>query len=361
MMPTIGSKKTGGYMGANDKLGIAIHGAGTVSSGHLRAYLRNPSCRVVAIGSRTKEGAAAKAHEVGIDPSSITLYDSLDDLAGDPAIDAVSITTPNARHHLDAITLANAGKHILVEKPIAMVPQDLSAMDDAVMASGVKSVCGFVLRYNPMVETTRSLIDRGLLGDVLYVQADYWHNTEQSGYPNQEDHVRRMDTSAMMLGGCHAVDLSRFLMGSDIVSVSAVETRHDTEAPFPTMQSAVVKFANGRIGKVSACVEHWMPYQFNVDVLGTEGGVRDNRFYTRALTGATDFSVFPTETPNSGLVSHHPFDGEIGHFIKCILTDTQSHANIHDSVNTHLAVYAIDKSSAAGGTPVDVPVNSPAA
>jgi len=342
-------------MGANDKIGVAIQGAGTVSAGHLRAYLRNPNCEVVAIGSRTKEGAAAKAREVGIDPSAISLYDSVDDLAGDSRIDAVSITSPNARHPIDAITLANAGKHILVEKPVAMNPDELVAMEKAVTNAAVKSVCGFVLRYNPMVETTKSLIDSGLLGDVLYVQADYWHNTEQSGYPNQEDHIRRMDTSAMMLGGCHAVDLARFLMGSDIVSVSSVETRHDPQAPFPTMQSAVVKFANGRIGKISACVEHWMPYQFNVDVLGTEGGVRDNRFYTRSLTGAHDFATFPTETPNSGLVSHHPFDGEIGHFLNCILTDTESHANVHDAVNTHLAVFAIDQSCARNGESVAVP------
>lgn len=76
-------------MGANDKIGVAIQGAGTVSSGHLRAYLRNPNVEVVAIGSRTKDGAAAKAREVGIDPSKISLYGSVDDLAADLRIDAV--------------------------------------------------------------------------------------------------------------------------------------------------------------------------------------------------------------------------------------------------------------------------------
>ena len=345
-------------MGANDKLGIAIQGAGTVSSGHLNAYLRNPHCEIVAIGSRTKTGAAAKAREVGIDPSAIALYDSVDDLAADPAIDAVSVCSPHARHHTDVIALAGAGKHVLVEKPIAMVPENLFAMDEAVTRAGVKSVCGFVLRYNPMVQTAKSMIDAGAFGEILYVQTDYWHNPEQSGYPNQHDHIRRMDASGMMHGGCHAVDLARFLMGSDITQVSAVSTRFETDAPFPTMQSAVVTFANGRIGKISACVEHWMPYQFNVDLLGTDGGLRDNRFYMRSMTGATDFATFPTETPNSGLVSHHPFDGEIGHFIDCILTDTESHANVHDAVNTHLAVYAIDSSSTQNGAPVAVAINS---
>jgi predicted dehydrogenase len=204
------------------------------------------------------------------------------------------------------------------------------------------------------VETAYALARDGMFGDLLYVQTDYWHNPEQSGYPNQHDHIRRMDASAMMLGGCHAVDLARYLMGSDIVQVTAVETTGTPDAPFAPMQSAVVKFANGKIGKISACVEQWMPYQFNVDLLGTDGGLRDNRFFSRKLVGATDWAIFPTITPNSGLVSHHPFDGEINHFIDCIRTNVESHANVHDAVNTHLAVYAIDESSATGGKTVVV-------
>lgn len=336
-------------MSANSQLGIAIQGAGTVSSGHLRAYLRNPNCRVVAIGSRTKAGAEAKAREMGIDPASITLYDSVEELVSDPNVDALSICTPHSRHHEDAIAAAKAKKHFIVEKPIAMTRENLHAMDKAVREAGIRTVCGFVLRYNPMVETAYSLIQNGFFGDLLYVQTDYWHNPEQSGYPGSENHIRHMDASAMMLGGCHAVDLARYLMGSDIVSVAAMETSGTPDAPFAPMQAAVVTFANGKIGKVSACVEQWMPYQFNVDILGTDGGLRDNRFYGRTLSGATDWATFPTITPNSGLVSHHPFDGEIDHFVDCIVNGKESHASVHDAVNTHEAIYAIDESSKADG------------
>ena len=76
-------------MSVNGKIGIAIWGAGTVSSGHLRAYLRNTECAVVAIGSRTQEGAAAKALEVGLDPAKLDLYDSFDDLVRNPGVDAL--------------------------------------------------------------------------------------------------------------------------------------------------------------------------------------------------------------------------------------------------------------------------------
>ena len=333
----------------NEKIGIAIQGAGTVSSGHLRAYLRNPYVQIVAIGSRTKEGARQKALEVGIDPASIKLYDAVEDVVGDPDVDALSITTPHERHALDAIAAAKAGKHCLIEKPIAMNKADVLAIDKAVTKAGIKTACGFVLRYIPMVQAQKAMLDQGLLGDMLYVQTDYWHNPEQSGYPGAEGHVFRADSSAMLSGGCHAVDLARYLMGSDIVSVSAVSTSGYDDLPYPLMQSAVVTFASGKIGKVSACTEQWMPYQFNVDLLGTDGGIRDNRFYSRKLPGFTDWGTFPTVTPNSGLVSHHPFDGEIDHFIDCIRNDVESHANVRDSVNTHLAVFAIDESTQHGG------------
>jgi predicted dehydrogenase len=342
-------------MSPNDTIGIAVQGAGNVSTGHLTAYLANPRCRVLAIGSRTKEGAAAKAREVGLDPAQIGIYDSVEDVLVHPGVDAVSICTPHSRHAKDAIAAAQAGKHCLIEKPVAMNREQLRAMDEAIAAAGVRTVCGFVLRWNPSIQATRALIDQGMLGELLYVQADYWHNPEQSGYPGSENHLRHMDGSAMLLGGCHAVDLARYLMGSDIVEVSAQQTASERDLPFPPMQAAVVKFANGKIGKVSACVEQWMPYQFNVDLLGTDGGLRDNRFYSRKIPGVTDWATFPTVLPNSGAVSHHPFAGEVAHFLDCVQNDVEGHASLHDAVNTHEACFAIDRSGAEGGTVIKLP------
>ena len=106
-------------MSANGKIGIAIQGAGTVSSGHLRAYPRNPHCDVVAIGSRTKKAPPPRRGKLG-SIRLIALYDSIDDLVADPRVDAMSICTPHQRHSADTVAAANAGKHILVEKPIAL-------------------------------------------------------------------------------------------------------------------------------------------------------------------------------------------------------------------------------------------------
>lgn len=338
-------------MSLNEKIGIAIQGAGNVSSGHLRAYLNNPACEVVAIGSRTKEGAAAKAREVGLDPDRLALYDDVEALVADPSVDALSICSPHTRHAQDTIAAAKAGKHVLVEKPIALNREELQAMDAAVREAGIRTVCGFVLRWIPSVTAAVAMREQGLFGELLYVQTDYWHNPEQSGYPDSHDYIRRkVDASAMLLGGCHAVDLARYLMQSDIVAVNAVSFSNIDDAPHPPNQVAIVQFANGKAGKVSACIEQWAPYQFNVDILGDAGGFRHNRFYSRKLPGVRDWITFPTITPDSGAVDHHPFQGEIDHFLACIITGQESHASVHDAVNTHEACFAIDRSCAEEGS-----------
>ena len=342
-------------MNDRGQIGVAIQGAGTVSTEHLNAYLRNPGCRVVAVGSRTKEGAAAKARQVGLDPNDIGIYDNLDELLAHPGLDALSVCTPHRRHPEDTIAAARAGKHVVIEKPVATTPDELYAMDAAVRDAGVKSVVSFVLRWIPLVRAAKAMLAQGLFGELIYVQADYWHNAEQSGYPGAAGRLRRATIDAILSGGCHAVDLARYLMDSDVVEVTALETTALEGLPRAANQVALVRFANGKAGKVSAITEPWVPYQFNVDLLGSEGGLRDNRFYSRTLPGVLDWATFPTVLPNSGLVGHHPFQAEIDHFVECILSGVESHASLHDAVNTHLACFAITESSRAGGRPVAVP------
>lgn len=343
-------------MGPRETIGVAVQGAGNVATEHLKAYLANPHCRVVAIGSRTREGAAAKARQVGLDPEQIGVYDDFDALLAHPGLDALSICTPPARHAQETIAAARAGKHLVIEKPVATSVADLRAMDAAVREAGVRTVVSFVLRWNPLVATAKALLDDGALGRLLYVQTDYWHNAEQSGYPGAKGRLQRATLSAMISGGCHAMDMARHLMGSDIVEVTALEFTALEGLKAPANQVALVQFANGMAGKVSACTEQWMPYQFNVDLLGTDGALRDNRFYSRKLPGALDWATFPTILPNSGAVSHHPFGAEIDHFIDCLRAGVESHASLHDAVNTHEACFATDRSAREGGRPVRLPL-----
>ena len=337
-----------------ERIGVAVQGAGNVSTEHLRAYLNNPHVEVVAIGSRTREGAERKAREVGLDPSRVRLYDNYAALLADPRVDALSICTPPARHTEETVRGAEARKHLLIEKPVAITPDELRRMRRAVDAAGVKTVVSFVLRWNPLVLTIKRMIADGVFGDTFFVQTAYWHNLIQGAYPGAKPGPKTSPISAMLGGGCHAMDMARYLIGSDVVQVTAHSAHTVTGHASPANTAALVTFAGGAMGYVSACTEQWMPYVFNIELFGADGAIRGNRFYSRKLPGATGFVEIPTVMPDSGDVAHHPFRGEIDHFVDCIRTGRESHVSLADASNTHQACFAADASAAAGGAPVAV-------
>ncbi len=310
------------------KLGAAIWGAGNVSAEHLRAYVKNPDCEVRAIGSRSAGSAEAKREQFDLDCPIYTNYDAF---LADANIDMFSICTPASRHARETILGAVAGKHMLIEKPGATNLDDLHAMAEAVARSGVKTVVSFVLRWNEMVANAKSLIASGALGRVFYVQTDYWYSSSfgKTGSGWQAPH------DALLLGGCHAVDLARYLMDADATSVTALGFNVDPDNTSMANTTALLEFANGRVGKVSAITEAGMPYVFNVEVFGTEGAFRNGHLYSNMLPGQNDWTFIPSIRPSSGDVAHHPFQKQIDHFVDCVRHDRDSHVDLADAVNTH--------------------------
>lgn len=339
---------------AVERIGVAIQGAGNVSTEHLRAYLNNPHVEVVAVGSRTLEGAERKARQVGLDLSKVRLYDDHAALLADPRVDALSICTPPDRHVQETIQGAAAGKHLLLEKPVATSAEDLAPMAAAVRTAGVRTVVSFVLRWNPLVLTIKQMIADGVFGETFFVQTAYWHNLIQGGYPGAKPGPRTGHLSTMVGGGCHAMDLARYLVDSDVTQVTALSRDVTPGNASPANTAALCQFGNGIMGYVSACTEQWMPYVFNIELFGAGGAIRGNRFYSRKLPGATGFVEIPTVLPDSGSVSHHPFQQEIDHFVDCIRRGQESHVSLADAVNTHAACFAADRSAAEGGVPVVV-------
>ena len=91
-----------------------------------------------------------------------------------------------------------------------------------------------------------------------------------------------------------------------------------------------------------------MPYVFAVEVIGTRGGIKDDRMYTLDFPGSKAFFDIPGKAPDNPDVEHHPFDEELDEFIYCILNDTEMDTNINDAYKTHEVVFAIEKSLETG-------------
>lgn len=327
------------------KLGAAVWGAGGVSAEHIRSYGRNLHAEVVAVGSRTLDGAQRRIAAAGLPLDRCLAYDDLDRLLADHRIDVVSVCTPNYLHAEHACRIARAGKHVVIEKPPAITLDGLIAMRDAIRQAGVRSIVSFVLRWHPLLLAVKELCDSGEIGDVVLARADYWHRTrpeEWSGY--RWARTKQGGGSIMLAGGCHAVDALRFLVGSEVVSVGA---RHGPVRPasgyeWPGTTMAVLEFASGAVAEASACTDAAMPYVFNLEVLGEKGSTRGNRVASARYCGEHAWHVLPVESPDTGDVAYHPFQEEIDHFVECILAGREASPNIEDAVRTTEICLAAD-------------------
>jgi predicted dehydrogenase len=338
-----------------EQLGVGVIGLGWVAGEHVKAYQHEPRTKVVAVAGRDPAKTRARADELGLDAR---VHDGWEQLLRDPAVQMVSICTPHKLHARQAIAAAQAGKHVLVEKPIALTLGELRALRDAVRSAGVKGMCSFVLRWNPMLVAIDEQVRAGALGRLSLARVDYW-NRSRKGVARRGPWGTIADSgSALLEGGCHAADTLRWLVGAEAVEVQAMGTsRHDT-FEFPPTIVVNVRFANGTVGQLTTSLEGGLPYAFNVDLIGTRGGVRDARL--TLLEGESEFAQreIPGNRPDSRDVSHHPFPGEIAAFADAVLTGVDPPANVEDAVRTHELCIAADISAAEGGRPVKLPLLS---
>jgi predicted dehydrogenase len=333
-------------------LGAAIFGAGWVAGEHAKAYQNNPRTQLVAVGSRRLESARDLSVAAGAPDAQVTT--NFDEILANPAVDVISITTPPNVHADLVERAARAGKHLCIEKPLALDWESCLAMKRAVDAAGVKTIVSFVLHWNPSQLNTHALIEQGAIGSPYYVEVDYWHGM-QKWYPQYSWAVtKELGGSSLLSAGCHAVDAMRWFAGTDnaVVEVSAYSTPHQGDNTDWTMEPSIVlicKFADGTLGKVASVLDCVMPYAFNVSVLGTQGSIRDNRVWSKKLfPGQTDWATIPTILPDNGDVAHHPFTGQIEALVSGILDGTPIMPDLNDAMKTHELVFAADQSAATG-------------
>ncbi len=335
------------------EIGVGILGAGWVSSEHIKAYCANPLARVVGICSRSREAAITRLQEAGV--SDARIYGTYEEMLADSEIHAVSICTPPNLHPANVIGGAEAGKHMLIEKAVANDSASLARMLQAVRTAGVRTVVSFVLHWNPEFMLIKEMLGKKAIGEIFYAEVDYWHNIGPQ-YKQYAWNVKKdIAGSALLSAGIHAVDAIRYFVADEVVEACAYSNKRNPEYEYDTNIVGILRFRNGAIGKVSASFDVRSPYAFNIDLLGTAGTIRDNRIYaTEYFAGQTDWVEVPTIRPDSGDVTHHPFRGEINHFIECITNGVESPLNLEDAARTHQVCYALDE-SAATGRPVTVP------
>jgi predicted dehydrogenase len=338
-------------------LGVAIVGTGWVSGEHIRAFQANAHTEIRAIVSRDKARAAAKArqHDLG----GVRACDRLEEVLEDPAIQIVSICTPHHLHVAEGVASARAGKHLLLEKPVALDLAGLRELQTAVRTARVKTLVSFVLRWNPLFETIRALLADGTVGRLFYAEVDYLHGIGPWYAQYAWNIKRQIGGSSLLTGGCHAVDGLRWFVGKRAVEVFAYancSAANPLRYEYEPNSVTLVKFEDGTLGKVASSVECVMPYVFNIELLGDAGTIRNNQVFSKRWVGQKGWATIPTILPDSGDVTHHPFREEVNHFVECILNDRESHVNLEDAALTHEICFASEVSSREG-RPVRLPLD----
>lgn len=339
------------------RLGVGIVGVGWVAGEHIRAYKSNPNTEIRAMCSLTKEEAQAKAVACDV---KCDVYDDYEKMLARSDIDLVSIASPPNCHRAHAVGAAQAGKHMLLEKAMATNVEDARAIRDAVAKAGVKSVVGFVLRWNPLFNLIKTQLADGTIGRVFLGEVDYFHGIGP-WYGQYSWNVKKdIGVSSLLSAGCHAMDALRWFMGGEVAEVVQYATFGKgpdfKEYEYNPTTVTMCRFTDGRIGKVASCIECIQPYVFGINLVGTHGTIKNNLIFSKTkFPGQTKWAEVPTIMPDSGDVTHHPFTHEVAHLIECIQTNTESHTNVADAFKSHELCYAADLSGKEG-RPVALPL-----
>jgi len=363
----------------NDKLGVAVCGAGWCASQHVAAFARNPDTVVTWIVGRDVERTRASLARAGLALPDVRITANYADVLLASDVDIVSIATPNHLHADQAVAAAGAGKHFVLEKPTGLDVIELVRIRDAVRRAGVRTIVSFVLRYNPFLKFARWLRTDGWLGDIRFARTQYLSHV--TGWYSGWDWVRTRESgrSHLLAAGCHAVDALRWCSGLEPIEVSAFHAQFTEGYEFPTSIVANMTLERRALGHVTSSTDFMQPYTFLVELMGDRATLRQdlvqwldapvdlkalesaNPFPDVRLAAATDSSGRPgirihCEMPDSADPSHHPFQPEIDELVACVLEDRETSTSVFEAQKTMEVCLAADRSAELGGQPVALPL-----
>ena len=231
---------------------------------HIPAIKDSKNGEVAAISSRDPVKAKAEAERLGIPKH----HGSYDELIADPDIDAVVNPLPNTMHHEWTIKAANAGKHVMCEKPMAMTVQEAREMHDAAEANGVQLAEAFTHRLTDQMRYVRDCLANGVIGEVTEINGrfgSYLQDVDTNIRANPE-----LGGGSLWDRGSYPLSAIRFVLDAEPVSVFAVR-RDSLERDIDSTIVGLFRFPNYVVGTVSSSLEQTMTNR--VFVVGSTGTI----------------------------------------------------------------------------------------
>ncbi|WP_118136876.1 Gfo/Idh/MocA family protein [Oceanicella sp. SM1341] len=237
---------------------------------------RDPRLRLVAAAAPRPESRAAFEAEFGG-----RAHATVEALAADPEVEAVYVATPHQMHAEHVQLLARAGKHVLVDKPLAVSLEDADRMVAAAAAGGVQLIVGPSHSFDAPVALARRLIDSGALGRVRMVQA--FNYTDFLYRPRRPEELRTEEGGGVLFSqGVHQVDIVRLLCGGEALQVSAMTGAWDPARPTEGAYSALVSFRGGAFASLTYSGYAHFDSDIWMDGVGELGAKKAPEAYGRA-------------------------------------------------------------------------------
>lgn len=338
---------------------VAVIGAGAIGQDHLASFKQHPAARVVALAEVSRKRGRETAERFGI-PEVVTDYR---ELLARADIDVVSIALPNYLHARVALDALRAGKHVMLDKPMATNARDAAKLVAEAKKRGVLFMVGQNFRFNGDTQTAKQVIDTGALGEIYHAKTSW---SRRAGIPRIGSWFTQKRFAG---GGCtydigvHALDRCLFLMGEfDAASVSGQtyakfgprglgnggwgRSEIDKKATFDVddLSIALIKLKSGRTVLLETS---WAAHGPLVDVnstqlFGTDAGLilPPVQLFKQTRTGYTTQFVDPLPPPVN--------TNRMVHFVDCLLGNATPFIKPTESVAVQKILDAIYTSAATG-------------
>ncbi len=330
---------------------------------HLPAYLKFPDkVQLTAVCDIRQEAVKSFAKTAKIS----AIYNDFEKMLKEEDIDAVDICTIHDQHKFQTIIAAEAGKHILLEKPMACTLQDCRDMVRATEKAGVNFMIAQVLRYLPSSQGVLSLIQDEELGSIRAVRGD---SILKQSLILPHDHWmfdgNRAGGGVLITLSIHLIDLLRYFLG-DVKKVSGI---CKTMSPLfingaEDFSSATLEFKSGAIGNIFASLSIGRtPWNIKYLIYGDSGTIYSNppplkkahyqigsavissRKLDKEGKTSKKGEFIPIKPISNSLVIDDPFINEIIHFVDCCQNDKEPFSSGKDNLNTMKIIFGIYKSS----------------
>jgi xylose dehydrogenase (NAD/NADP) len=323
---------------SDKKLQWGILGAARVNERLLPAIIETPNSQLVAIASR--RAGAAKATLEKYAPcyvNSVQCYDDMDALLQDKNVEAIYCPMANEEHAQWALKCINVGKHVLIEKPMALTVKDIDAIEAASAKNKVNVMEGFMYRFHPQHQRVQEIIDSGLIGDVLSARASFSFLMKQA-------RMYRINRSMADGGGAlwdigpYAIHSLRWCFqknGKPTEPVNVIAHARLNEHGADTVMSGVLDFGNdaegrARLGHFDISFERSRKSEY--EIIGTKGWVKCHAAWVfqndvPVISWALEDGKYAEER----FAPSNHFNLEIEHFSDCVLHDKTPYLTLDDA------------------------------